>query len=463
MAISWDHPFGTAECDGLVPVETRVPGEPTHAVTGIGTINTGVGPVVAHDGTVYVGCQEAVLHAIGSDGAIKWFADLGMPVTTPAIIGQDGAIYVVGALLSRATGYYQAWLFRVEPDGSIAWKTQFPELLNEISLGVYSSAPPNIWRVGTDEVIMVPAMEYSNIGSIYSLFAFSATTGNVLAHARLSGPPPQITTDPSSFWGGLEDALVDLFTFFVVDFTPGSAGPPPQYDIGNVQPPQPGAAIFYNPLGGTPFIAATDGYEDIVILTFDNSSNAFTENLRRHDKNYVVHSQPAIMPDAHSVVGTADGRLMFYGPNGVAVDDVKNLKGVFSSPCRTTDGTMIVLGLQQYPNGSVMSIIKNNALYSQTFLNPMAISAPAASFNHIFLNLASGLYTLDATSLEFISEYQWPLNYEGTASGGVSTPAIGPSGQVYAIANNTLYMWPGIRIFHPPGGEVGGIGATRNK
>jgi hypothetical protein len=89
-----------------------------------------------------------------------------------------------------------------------------------------------------------------------------------------------------------------------------------------------------------------------------------------------------------------------------------------------------------------MSIIRDGQLLIQTKLNPRAISAPAASSNHIFLNLSSGLYTMDAQTLEFVAETPWIGNNGG---GGVSSPAIGPNGEVYAIANDQLYMWTAIR------------------
>jgi hypothetical protein len=49
---------------------------------------------------------------------------------------------------------------------------------------------------------------------------------------------------------------------------------------------------------------------------------------------------------------------------------------------------------------------------------------------------------MDAQTLTFVAETPWNGDNGG---GGVSSPAIGPNGEVYAIANNQLYMWSGIR------------------
>jgi hypothetical protein len=316
--------------------------------------------------------------------------------------------------------------------------------------GTFSSATPNIWYSDTDEVIMVPARQYTPFGSVYTVIAFGPDDGTVLGHAEIDGPPPDVTGD-SDFLGWLADLLG-------ANFTPGEASPEPMYNIpSNAAPLQPGVAIFNNPQGGTPFIVGTDGSEEIVGLTFDVAAG-FTERFRSHDTTWTIHAQPAMMSDGHSVVGTGDGRLRFSGPNGTAVPDIHGLDAIFSRVCRTMDGTILTLGLQEYPNGTTLSIIRDNAIYTQIKLNPRAISAPSASSNHIFLNLSSGLYTMDANTLEFIAEFPWPGNNGG---GGLSSPAIGPNGEVYALANNQLHIFPAIKIKPPITGVTapGQVGA----
>jgi hypothetical protein len=56
--------------------------------------------------------------------------------------------------------------------------------------------------------------------------------------------------------------------------------------------------------------------------------------------------------------------------------------------------------------------------------------------------MSDGLYTMDAQTLEFVADSPWIGDNGG---GGVSSPAIGPNGEVYAIANNDLYVWGGVR------------------
>jgi hypothetical protein len=294
---------------------------------------------------------------------------------------------------------------------------------------------------------MVPATQYTIFGSIYTLFAFGPDDGAVLGHAFLSGPPPDVTGD-SDFLGWLENLLGG-------NFVEGIAAPPAMYNLPrNAKPLQPGVAIWQDPQGGTPFIVGTDGAEDIVLLTFD-IAGGFTERQRWHD-TWTMHAQPTILWDGHSVVGTGDGRLRFCGPNGIAIPDIHRLDAVMSRVCRTMDGTIVALGLQEYPNGSTISFIRDGELQIQTKLRPRAISAPAASSNHLFFNMADGLYTMDGQTLEFVADSQWA---GGNGGGGVSSPAIGPRGEVYAIANEQLYMFTAVR--RPITGvvEPGRIGA----
>lgn len=444
MAISWDHPHADARCDGLVPVKTQIPAQPAHVISDIGPVPVGAGPVVATDGTVYVPSVDGTLRAFHSNGTLRWAASVGQPfaITGPAVVDAYGSVYVVaywGALDHRTNppAYIdETILCRFTSEGTLVWKAAFPKFGNVpgTRTGVYSSAPPNIWQSGTDEVIMVPATQYTIFGSVYSVIAFGPDDGAVLGQAQLSGPPPPVTGD-SDILGWLEDLLG-------ANFVHGVASPPPIDSLPpNARPLQPGVAIFNNPQGGTPFIVGTDGTEDIVGLTFD-IAGGFTERFRSHDPAWTMHAQPAILSDGHSVVGTGDGRLRFAGPNGIAVADIQGLDAILSRVCRTMDGTIIALGLQPYPNGSTLSVIRDGEIFTHTKLNPRAISAPAASSNHVFLNLSAGLYTLDAQTLEFVAESPWIGDNGG---GGVSSPAIGPNGEVYAIANNDLYMWLPVR------------------
>ncbi|MCB0184847.1 MAG: PQQ-like beta-propeller repeat protein, partial [Caldilineaceae bacterium] len=70
------------------------------------------GPVVDHDGTIYLAAQGGTLYAFGHDGNERWRQPLpDRPVGSPALAA-DGSIY----LLSR-----NGTLIAAAPDGTMRW------------------------------------------------------------------------------------------------------------------------------------------------------------------------------------------------------------------------------------------------------------------------------------------------------------------------------------------------------
>ena len=65
-----------------------------------------------------------------------------------------------------------------------------------------------------------------------------------------------------------------------------------------------------------------------------------------------------------------------------------------------------------------------------------SVAAAAASHTHFFVSTWHHFITFDASTLQEVGRYDWP-------DGGLSAPAIGPQGNVYAIASNQLYVFPG--------------------
>ena len=80
--------------------------------------------------------------------------------------------------------------------------------------------------------------------------------------------------------------------------------------------------------------------------------------------------------------------------------------------------------------------LQNTTLLASVPLAAEAIASPAVSLNHVYVSTASSLRTLNALTMTEVGRYDWK-------GGGRSAPAIGPSGAVYALADRTLYIWPG--------------------
>ena len=71
-------------------------------------------PVVAEDGTVYVGCQDGSLYAI-KDGEIGWNAETADEIWSSPSIGPNEAIYF---------GSNDGWVYAIKKNGLTLWETE---------------------------------------------------------------------------------------------------------------------------------------------------------------------------------------------------------------------------------------------------------------------------------------------------------------------------------------------------
>ena len=84
------------------------------------------------DGTVYVGAKDGNLHAINSNGTLKWSYSTGDIITSSATISSDGTIF---------TGSWNGNLYAIAPDGTLKWKqslSRFP-ILSSPAIGSQGS------------------------------------------------------------------------------------------------------------------------------------------------------------------------------------------------------------------------------------------------------------------------------------------------------------------------------------
>ena len=88
--------------------------------------------------------------------------------------------------------------------------------------------------------------------------------------------------------------------------------------------------------------------------------------------------------------------------------------------------------------GSVSSIATypNRQVVSEVPLRAESIAPAAVSRTHLFVSSVSALVTLDVSGLNVEAEFLWDGD-------GLSTPAIGSDGRVYAAAGDTLFCFAG--------------------
>jgi len=65
---AWERFHGDAANRGFADVDTKPAAGGSVSVPGLGTFAAGAGPVIAPDGTVYLGTQEGKLIALHADG-----------------------------------------------------------------------------------------------------------------------------------------------------------------------------------------------------------------------------------------------------------------------------------------------------------------------------------------------------------------------------------------------------------
>lgn len=443
---AWETAHGDSDNTGFARVDTA-PARSPKQFAQLGPLAPGANPVIGADGTLYIGNLQGQLLAIHADGTPAWTRQLnanhGGIYAAPAI-GADGSIYVVSTFKYRdhrgeATGstHFESWLHKFTPGGGWVFASPFPEhfsfFVDHVGRGA-TTAAPNIWRKDGAEAIMIPVVYKGPFGRDLRLIAFS-TTGNVLADQRVT-----YTAYEVSGGSGAPDWLIGCYSLtwyfpaFCVtaayvngdccSFSTTVPGP-----LSGAPWPLPNAAVWQHPQGGTPWIMVSDGDHNTVGYTF-SPTTGFYEYIRTQDNKRKDTSPPVVLTDGHTVLGTDDGRLTFNGPNGIAVPSVANLGPITAAPTRMADGRLVIVS-----RSGLMTVLSNNSIAMQLPLAGHSIASAAASCTHVFVADTEEFVTYSARTLQPVARVPW-------VGGGLAAPVIGPSGHVYAIASNSLFVFP---------------------
>jgi hypothetical protein len=193
----------------------------------------------------------------------------------------------------------------------------------------------------------------------------------------------------------------------------------------------PAVAIFTFAGGGAPFVIVSDQRHDIVGYTASSpSAPKLTETFRVHDAKRRLLSSPMVLPDGHTLVSTVEGEIVFAGPNGNKLPPV-NLGGgsVYGAPTLTASGLAVSVA------GSKLAVLRDGKVVSTASLPAQSFAAAASSRTHVFVSTTDALVTFDVDAKRRLQTFDW-------VKGGTAPPAIGPKGQVYAIASNILFVFP---------------------
>lgn len=449
-AATWDHVRGDASGSGFADVVTLPALRPSATVPGLGTFAPGANPVIGPDGTVYLGNEQGELIALHPDGKLFWRRNLGPPtqsILASPVVDIDGSIYVLGVRsytdhrVAPAAKRNETRLHRFEPGGGLAWTALLPRHYPSVPAFAdngTTTASPSIWRDGAQAAVLIPVFYRGVVSKDVRLLAFS-TGGNVIADKLVGSlDPGTVVADPGwlKYLGGM-------------GFCAHSAQPSDPADRlpASIDIPMPPVTTFIYQGGGTPWIIATDRNRSLVGWTF-SMGGGFVERFRRSWNGLHVLGAPMVLPDGHSVVSQGEQKydewcenfaienahISYFGPNAVPFSDVPIFTQI--PLARTGDGRIVAV---VYFGFTVMRDSNNiqSVNYSGESIAPAAVSR-----THIFISTAGSMRTYDVNTLAKVGEVDW-------FGGGRSGPIIGPQGQVYALASNVLFIWPGPKCATP--------------
>jgi len=434
-ATPWSHMHGDAANTGFVDILTAPATVALRKVTGIGNYAPGAGPVVAANGAVYLGNTQGELRAFTAGGIVTWTRTTpGRRIVASPVVGADGSIYVVGTSTARDHRggqdftRYDAALFRFARNGTPAWVASLPE--GGGGTGT-TSAAPNIWRSGTTEVIMIPALYRRS--STYELHVVAmSTAGGVMFDQKVTEWRVREVTGTTD-WG---DALCKIYPFCfdkMFGIKPTVLIPSGDKLERDVEPPMPSVGIFGSG-AGNPVVVVADNYQFIVGFTF-SPAEGFQELFRKHLTNDWISMSAPVLVDGHSAIrgnGGSQAWVLFGGPHPVNWTEVSlPLSG--STPTLTFDGRIVLVNRDR--RLTVIGTTPTRSVLNTVSLPGESIAPAAASCSHVFVSTANTLVTLDAKAGAVVTQFDW-------TGGGLSSPAIGIGGRLYAVAGNALFVFP---------------------
>ncbi len=284
-------------------------GEPWSFPTGKGIFST---PVVAGDGTVYVGSADRHMYALNPDGSERWAVETGEIIDSSGLLDDQGRLYFgsgdgVLRALDAASGD-ELWSFEAD-DPSV----------NDAFINWFEG---NV-AIGPDGTLLVP-------NDNWFVYALDRDTGEVIWRFETPDQTWSLAAvDPDSgdlFFGNnnlLETLGDNLFQVHAdgsagwSDFTQGTLAASPLLTA-----------------DGQLFIGGFDGY----LRAYDAGSGAeqWTFGARDH-----IYASPGMLPDGTLIQPAADGTIYALAPaDGSVVWAFDTREPIRSSPAIDADGTI---------------------------------------------------------------------------------------------------------------------------
>jgi hypothetical protein len=421
-ALAWVRPHGDGANTGFADVKTLPAKSSVAAISNIGNFSTGAGPVVARDGTVYLGNEQGMVMAFHPDGKPYWSRNIspGESIVASPVIDSQGNVFVIGIKTKHephTPDQTETSLHKFTASGGYVFKLPFPDHGEGTT-----TAAPNIWSYQGNEAVVVPITYSLPVGYETRLMLFS-TNGGLLSDTRVSVSIPTVT-------GGDENGVVPCYIppFFTCLLIRGFTAPAHPGDP--IVEPAPTAAIYDVP-GGYPYIIVADGFMNVVGYAYLNGTMSEDFRVTESDKHFRSFiSTPMVVPGGFTLVSSSTG-FRAAGPNKTPAPAVS---GVYSYAPPTL-----------LPGGQVAVVMKDTVVTvrDQTVEEHLPLGSPsvvsaAASRTHLFVSTADAFITFNVQTLQEVARVNW-------TGGGLSQPVIGPDGHVYVIAANNLLVFPAPR------------------
>jgi len=425
----WLQFHGDGPNRGFVLTRTNESLEPDWSVE-VGAVTFG-SPVVAEDGTVYVGTVDGDLVSVDPDGTIKWRLTLPSPrfgfpavITSSPAVGSDQNIYVVSTnvdLLVRdhttnSTTTYQGHLsalHSVTPEGEVRWSHPFNERIADLKEWGFTGASPKVWGSGGELNVFLP-VTYGQF-RLKTFLSVLDSDGNLVAEETVASYDPTLVgTGPNLF-----EAIWDLIHI--------------EFDTSGIDPP-PGSA---HKLWLDPTIAVVDDSDAPVTPTLvihDNvaalgvfewsAPSTLTPRWKIESKRPMRHSSPVILGDL-LIIGREDGILEYRDlATGAAVwEPWPGIDGpAISTPAAFGRPIFARTSEQIYALD-----LDGELLYSFDGLTGYSyVSSPALSTNRVYVSTYGGLYSFNLDLSDV-------TKFDGMTPSGSSSPAIAEDGAVYQM------------------------------
>lgn len=427
FAITWNQFRANDLNNGFIPVQTTLAENPIWTKD-VGPIN-GTSPVVASDGTIYVGNERGVLIAVNPDGTTKWRRELqrGWKCSTPSI-SDNGNIYINcnfrGYVTDHRQGepkrYFvqQSKIFSLNPEGGIRWSYTPPTVTLDNkyrSPFFFTSVPKVLNDNGATYILLVEAYWDDNLMQRNFLIALNDQGELVDARYLSEAAFGEITGGGGFRSGGGEIGSKPL----------PSHAYKPENSIG----------IVNFPLGEftQPIIIVSDMSHTITAFEWRNqglSTQLWSRGGSRTIFDY-YQTSPSIHYGGLVIFGRSDGRMVFLDPwTGEELNKPwpKLGSGVYSTPASFLRQIYLITH-----EGEFVALDSDGSVWKKLQLGAESMSSVAYSANHLYVNAADGIYTM---SFEGEKEAFFPFT-----GGGNSSPAISNKGRVYALGGSGLFAF----------------------